>query len=179
MTGAALPFAEHMALHMANVALLAPLLAWLTPPWPAVQSRAGIALLACGLEWIVVWGWHIPWLHHAARNSPFLLTVEQSSFLLAGFMVWKAALPSRGSVAARPNALAGAGALFLTAMHMTLLGALLTLAPRGLYHEGVTALEDQRLGGLIMLAGGALSYGLGALYILGSEMRRGAPADGR
>ncbi|HXG67992.1 MAG TPA: cytochrome c oxidase assembly protein, partial [Blastocatellia bacterium] len=58
---------------------------------------------------------------------------------------------------------AGVVGLLLTSMHMTLLGALLALTPRPLYHHaagfsGLTPLEDQHLGGAIMLLVGGISY---------------------
>jgi putative membrane protein len=60
--------------------------------------------------------------------------------------------------------------LLLTSMHMTLLGALLALSPRPLYFHiagfsGLTPLEDQHLGGAIMLLVGGVSYLLGGLWL--------------
>ena len=65
---------------------------------------------------------------------------------------------------------AGIAALLLTSMHMTLLGALLALTPRALYvhtaHDtGLAALDDQHLGGAIMLLVGGVSYLLGGLWL--------------
>ena len=56
-------------------------------------------------------------------------------------------------------------------MHMTLLGALLALAPRRLYvhadgFAGLTPLADQDLGGAIMLLMGGVSYLLGGLGLM-------------
>jgi putative membrane protein len=70
----------------------------------------------------------------------------------------------------------GIAALLLTSMHMTLLGALLALAPRPLYeHAGATAnltpLEDQHLGGAIMLIVGGFSYLAGGLWLTGTLIR--------
>src|SRR3546814_3906347 len=43
-------------------------------------------------------------------------------------------------------------------MHMTLLGALITLAPRSLYHHDMgSALADQQVAGMVMLRG-SMSY---------------------
>ena len=55
-------------------------------------------------------------------------------------------------------------------MHMTLLGALLALSPRPLYahageFNGLTALDDQHLGGAIMLLVGGISYLFGGLWL--------------
>jgi putative membrane protein len=74
---------------------------------------------------------------------------------------------------------AGIVGLLLTAMHMTLLGALLALAPRPLYAhlEGVsrlTPLEDQHLGGAIMLLTGGVAYLAGGLWLTAGLLRRAA-----
>ena len=75
---------------------------------------------------------------------------------------------------------AGVAALLLTAMHMTLLGALIALSPRPLYqHAGglaaLTPIEDQQLGGAIMLVIGGVAYLAGGLWLmvelLGSRVR--------
>ena len=92
---------------------------------------------------------------------------EQGTFLLAGLLVWLSAFG--GEVYCRGNrTAAGVVGLLLTSMHMTLLGALLALTPRPLYQHasglsGLTPLEDQHLGGAIMLLVGGLAYLLGGL----------------
>jgi putative membrane protein len=83
--------------------------------------------------------------------------------------VWLAALGGDSLSIARRSA-AGVVALLLTAMHMTLLGALLGLSPRPLYQHmegfsGLSALDDQHLGGAIMLLIGGVSYLLGGLWL--------------
>jgi hypothetical protein len=63
-------------------------------------------------------------------------------------------------------------------MHMTLLGALLALSPRPLYRHvaafgGLSPLQDQHLGGAIMLLVGGASYLLGGLWLT-ARLLRGA-----
>jgi putative membrane protein len=77
------------------------------------------------------------------------------AFLVAGLLIWLAAF---GGDSRRPHERAGAGvaALLLTSMHITLLGALLALTLRALYEHaghfpGLPPLDDQHLGGAIML----------------------------
>jgi len=166
-------FSAHMTMHMAVVAIAAPLIALgaaggrldLTHRYPAVFSPIPTSLL----ELLVVWAWHAPALHHAARSSTAGLVAEQGMFLLSGLLVWLSAF---GSERGRSGMRAGAGvvALLLTSMHMTLLGALLGLAPRALYSHGpgleaAAALDQQHLGGAIMLAVGGLSYLAGGLWL--------------
>ena len=194
------PFSAYMTMHMGVVAVAAPLIALglaggRLDPIPAAPALFA-PVPASVVELVVVWGWHAPALHHAARSSPAMLTLEQTMFLLSGLLVWMSAF---GGDARRRAHRRGAGvvALLLTSMHMTLLGALLALPPRPLYAygmgaggapggaggtlggaadahvgaagmlggAGLTPLEDQHLGGAIMLAVGGASYLAGGLAL--------------
>lgn len=156
-------FLAHMAMHVGVLAIASPLLALgLTGPAASGQGRrrVGSPVLASLFELVVVWGWHAPGAHHFARHDWHGLVAEQASFLLAGVWLWRAALePSR---AAAGPAVIG---LLTTSMHMTLLGALLALAPRDLYGHG--ALADQQFGGLLMLAVAGSVYLIAGLWRLG------------
>jgi putative membrane protein len=161
-------FAAHMSAHVTAVSLAAPLLVLgisRRPPWLQTPMAA---LAASAVELVVVWGWHLPALHAAARASIGMFAFEHLMFLLAGYGVWASALPppeqGRGTFAA----LAGVGALLVTSMHMTLLGGLLTISSQPWYHHGTggDALWDQQLGGVIMLSVGGLAYLGGALVVL-------------
>lgn len=150
-------FYAHMIMHMLVVALAAPLIAIgiseskydpsLKFPFLAAPISAAV------VELIVVWGWHAPFLHHFARHSASGLMMEQGMFFLVGVWLWLSSVKAdqRG---------AGIIGLLLTSMHMTLLGALLGLAPRALYHHhgSSTSLSDQQLGGAIMLVVGGIVY---------------------
>ena len=164
-------FSAHMTMHMAVVAVAAPLIALgaagtrldLTHHLPAVFSPIPASMV----ELLVVWGWHAPFLHQLARTSPAGLVAEQGTFLASGLLVWLAAF---GSEARRSGHRAGPGvvALLLTSMHMTLLGALLALSPRPLYAHaahGAAGLDQQHLGGAIMLGVGGVSYLAGGLWL--------------
>jgi putative membrane protein len=165
-------FSAHMTMHMGVVAVAAPLLALgaaggrldLTRKLPRMFSP----IPASVIELAVVWAWHAPGLHHAARSSAAALIAEQSMFLVSGLLVW---MSSFGGDARSGGGRAGAGvvALLLTSMHMTLLGALLALSPRALYVHvsagGRSPLDDQHLGGAIMLAVGGISYLAGGLWL--------------
>ena len=170
---AARSFSAHMTLHMAVVAIAAPLLTAAIAGTRLDPVRRAPAIFspipASFVELLVVWAWHTPALHHAARNQTSVMVVEQSLFLGAGVLVWLSAF---GGGAEQRNERRGAGlvALLLTSMHMTLLGALLALTPRPLYaHAGAPAglapLEDQHLGGAIMLLVGGVSYLAGGLWL--------------
>ncbi len=149
-------FPAHMVRHMTLVALAAPLLALALPARAAPPVLAGAVL-----EFVVVWAWHLPALHGLACTEPLARLAEQAMFLVAGWAVWAGALRTDAP-------LAGAGGLLLTSMHMTLLGALITLAPTDLYAEACGMPADvtgQQLGGMLMLAIGTPVYLLGGLLL--------------
>ena len=129
------------------------------------------------IELMVVWGWHAPALHGAARSNPAVLAVEQASFAIVSLLVWVLALAGTEQTRIQA-ALSGALTLFFTSMHMTLLGALLGLAPRTMFdhsHHGLAGLPplaDQQLGGVIMLAIGGVIYLAGGLTLVARALRR-------
>jgi putative membrane protein len=173
-------FAAHMWLHMLVVGVAVPLIAaWLAPRL-AITSALALPIVVSLLDFVVVWGWHAPALHHASRSLPLVLVAEQASFFAISLLVWLVALSGRD----RGNAaMGGAMALFFTSMHMTLLGALLGLSPRPLYkgHHGgdgwlgLAPLADQQVGGVVMLAIGGVVYLAGGLILMARVLRR-APA---
>ena len=179
-------FFVHMIMHMGVVAVAAPFLAIgiaggrldPVPIFPRLFAPIPISLL----ELVVVWTWHAPGLHHVARHTVLGLLAEQSMFLGCGLLLWLSAFGGRLPLDA-DRAAAGVIGLLLTMMHMVLLGALLALTPRTLYshhaghdasHTGLTPLEDQHLGGAIMLVGGGVSYLIGGLWLSVRLLRRNA-----
>lgn len=177
-------FWAHMTMHMAVVALAAPLIAvgMAGARWDPVRHfpRLFAPIPASILELIVVWGWHAPGLHHAARHEAGGLVVEQGMFLLCGLLVWLSCFGGEQPRDRRRSA-SGVVGLLMTSMHMTLLGALLALAPRPLYEHasgagGLTALQDQHLGGAIMLIAGGIAYLFGGLWLTVDLVRHVAPS---
>lgn len=166
-------FSTHMIVHMSVVVVAAPLLAFGVAGgrWDPVcrAPRLFSAMLASLVELAVVWAWHMPALHAAARETLGALVAEQSTFLLSGVYLWISVFGG-GPEQRLHRGGTGIAALLLTLMHMTLLGALLALSPRALYghaHGGteLSALDDQHLGGAIMLTVGAVSYLAGGLWL--------------
>jgi putative membrane protein len=172
-------FWAHMTMHMTVVAVAAPLIT-LSLAGTRFDPVRGAPFLfapipASIVELIVVWAWHAPALHHAARHSVVGLVVEQAMFLASGLLVWLSAF---GGYPRRNARRSGSGivGLLLTSMHMTLLGALLALSPRPLYsHVGggasLTPLDDQHLGGAIMLLVGGVAYLAGGLWLTAGLLR--------
>lgn len=166
-------FWAHMTMHMLVVAIAAPLLALgvagtrVDPvlQYPELFTPIPVSVV----ELIAVWAWHAPFLHHVARDTNWGLFAEQSTFLLTGWAMWLSACGGRDAESS-PRRAAGIVGLLLTSMHMTLLGALLALSPRPLFQHfhaqtALTVLEDQHLGGAIMLLVGGISYLTGGLWL--------------
>jgi len=176
---AAHAFSAHMVMHMSVVAVAAPLLACGIAGGrldPVRRAPALFAPIPVSLaELVVVWVWHTPALHHVARHSLGGLVVEQAAFLLTGLVLWLSAFG--GDAGQRRNrAATGVLALLLTSMHMTVLGVLLALPLRPLYAHvggvaGLTPLQDQHLGGVIMLLIGGASYLVGGLWLTREVLR--------
>lgn len=173
-------FAAHMALHMTVVGIGVPVLAFGLAPALAgrgmMRSQLVLPIVVSVLDLVVVWGWHAPALHHASRTSGLALATEQASFAIVALAVWLVALASTAETR-RSAALAGAMTLFFTSMHMTLLGALVGLAPRPIYadhlHSGpLPPLADQQLGGVIMLAIGGVIYLFGGIMLMARVLKR-------
>ena len=104
-----------------------------------------------------------------------MLVLEQASFFSVALLLWVLALSG--------PPLTGALTLFFTSMHMTLLGALLGLAPRAIYsghHHaegwlGLAPLLDQQVGGVVMLAVGGVVYLAGGLALTARALRPSSP----
>lgn len=166
-------FAAHMSVHMAVVAVAAPLLSLglAGRKYDPVDAHPALfsPLLASLGELAIVWLWHAPRPHHWACFTAVGFAAEQLSFLAAGLWIWLAAIGGH-SPRSRQRSAAGVIALLVTSMHMTLLGALLALAQRPLYPHGppgdaIRQLQDQQLGGAIMLVVGGASFLLGGLAL--------------
>ncbi|MDF1587049.1 cytochrome c oxidase assembly protein [Marinimicrococcus flavescens] len=177
-------FTGHMAGHMTVVAVAAPLLAVALAGsrrdplcrLPVLASPVAASLL----EFVVVWSWHAPALHDAARALLAVRVAEQVSFLAVATLLWLSSVGGNG----RAGDAAGVLGLLLTSMHMTLLGGLIALAPRQLYaHAGgsglLAPLEDQQLGGTLMLTVGGAVYLAGGLFLLARLLREDGRIDWR
>lgn len=107
------------------------------------------------LHGIVLWIWHVPVLFEAALGDGFVHALQHAMFLMTAALFWW------GMIHGRYGRMAyGAAVLyvFLTAVHSSVLGALMTIAPSLWYPAyavagsawNVDALEDQQLAGLVM-----------------------------
>lgn len=159
-------FAARSAHHLIVVAVAAPLLALALPNW-----RAGAAwpwLLSSGA---VLWLWHLPHAYDAALSSVPVYWAMQLALLGSAVGLWRSVFEAGRTVVAQ------ALTVVLAFAQMGLLGALLTFAPEPLYAAhasaplawGLTPLDDQRLGGLIMWIAAVVPYGVVAALLFRRE----------
>ena len=174
-------FTRHMVAHMTLVALVAPLLAIVIARSrfnPVARRPRWFSPIAASLiEFVVIWAWHAPALHVAARHDDGMFALEQASFLGASTYLWLAIIGGDHSSSAM-RAGTGIVALVITFAHMTMLGAVLALTPRDLYGHGAAALADQQLGGAVMIASSTVAY-LGAALWLSRSLLVAQPFGGR
>lgn len=131
---------------------------WITRPMTAWTLHAA-----------VLWLWHVPRFFQAGLLDDDVHAWQHFSFLAVSLLFWSA-------VIGRQNALRhGVAVLYLltTLIHTGMLGALLTFSPRPWYPAydgrtqawGLSLLEDQQLGGLIMwVPAGFLLLAIGLVF---------------
>jgi putative membrane protein len=171
-------FSAHMLQHEIMILVSAPLISashpgatclWAFAPghrthvgrWVhAVESSAFVRLLtrplsAWLLETIALWIWHIPTFYDATLSSDWIHAAQHLSFFLTAVLFWSALYGVGRSAMSY-----GAGTLYVfgAAAQCSALGALLTFSSVLWYPAyantttrwGLTALQDQQLGGVIM-----------------------------
>jgi putative membrane protein len=118
--------------------------------WKAISAPLSAWLLSA----LALWIWHAPVLFDQTVKSDAMHAAQHASFFLTALLFWwplANGLPKIGYGG-------GLAYVFTTALHTSVLGALLTFAPQAWYapyqatsvNRYLSALEDQQLGGLIM-----------------------------
>ena len=192
-------FSAHMLQHELLMLVAAPLLVlgrplslwiWALPPrWRpalgAISRRAWIArpwslltdpLCAWLLHAVAIWLWHLPALFAGALQHKGIHVMQHCSFLFSALLFWWTLL--RKPAAPSPMAIVY---LLTTMIHTSVLGALLVFSTIPWYdvygdrpERGLSALEDQQLGGLIMWIPGGLVYAIAAIALLARWLMAGA-----
>ena len=192
-------FAAHMTQHEVLMLLAAPLLVlgrpmlpflwalplrwaravgsfskteWFQQAWRFITNP----LVAWAIHAAALWVWHVPALFQATLHSELAHTLQHLSFLLSALLFWWALVHGRAGWMGY-----GAATLyvFTTSVHSGLLGALLTFSSAVWYPAygnlgrswGLTALEDQQLGGLIMWIPAGLVYIVAGLALFAGWLR--------
>jgi putative membrane protein len=208
-------FSAHMVQHMVLMLVAAPLLVlgnafvpfvWaLSPAWrrriggwlrhPAVRGVwyvFGNPVSAWLLHAAAIWVWHVPVLYEATLGSELVHIAQHAAFFGTAMLFWWSSF----EMARRRRLRFGFGVLyvFTTMLHTSILSALLTFSLvlwYPIYAErtgawGLTPLEDQQLGGLLMWVPAGVVYLVVALALMAAGLstpdRRGrapgVPAGG-
>jgi putative membrane protein len=192
-------FSAHMTQHEILMLVAAPLLVlgrplvpflWALPrnvakslgrfsngrAWQSIWQTISNPFFAWLVHAIVLWSWHAPALFEATLKNEFVHALQHASFLFSALLFWWALLHGRQRALGFGLAVLY---MFTTALHSGLLGALLTFAKTVWYPSyveqtsawGLTALEDQQIGGLIMWIPAGLVYIAAALALFAGWMR--------
>jgi len=172
-------FAARVGQHMILTLLAAPLVI-AGRPAEALAAAVGLQvprgpwkgqapLLAAAAFAVLLWFWHAPAPYAATFSSTFVYWSMHISVFGAALWLWHALLDSRNS-----SVIAKLASGFFSSAQMGFLGALITLAARAVYAPhalttaawGLSPLEDQQLGGIIMWIPGCLVFLVCALLVL-------------
>ena len=167
-------FSAHMAQHLLLTLVFPPLLLYGTPAWvvrPLLRPRwimavARVAtrpLMAAIIFSVPIVIWHVPVLYEAALRHHNLHIVQHLVFLSTAVIMW---WPVLSPIPELPRAqhLVQLLYLFLLGIPMSVTGALITLSDSVLYPfyataprvGGLSPLDDQQIGGLLMWVLGGL-----------------------
>src|SRR6266498_960135 len=169
-------FSAHMTQHLVLTLLFPPLLLYGTPPWVArtILKPAWVTALAravtrpvpaAALFTTPIVLWHIPRFYEAALRHHNLHILQHLVFLATAVLMWWPVLSPVPELPRIPHLLQMLY-LFLLGIPMSVTGALITLSDAVLYPfyaaapvprvGGLSPLEDQQIGGLLMWVLGGL-----------------------
>jgi putative membrane protein len=144
--------------------------------WQSVWRTLTNPLVAWAVHAVALWVWHVPALFQATLTSEWVHTAQHLSFLISALLFWWALVHGRQGLMGY-----GAGVLYMftTMVHSGLLGALITFAGSAWYPAyngltaswGLTPLDDQQLGGLIMWIPAGLVYIFAGLALFAGWLR--------
>lgn len=147
-----------------------------TAPVQRVWQFLTAPVAAWAISGVALWVWHAPQLFQATLDNEWIHTAQHLSFFLSALLFWWSLFYSRA-----PGGYgAGVLSIFTTALHTSILGALLTFAPvlwYPAYRDTVgpwhlTPLEDQQIGGLIMWVPAGLVYIAAGLVLFAAWLRQ-------
>lgn len=139
--------------------------------WRAITR----SLTAWWIHAAALWVWHAPALFQFTIENEWAHAAQHISFFGSALLFWWSLMGSQR----RSSCGAGVLYLFTTAVHTSVLGALLTFAQTLWYPAyrattapwGISPLEDQQLGGLIMWIPGGIIYLAAGLWLFARWLR--------
>lgn len=161
-------FSAHMVQHLLLIFVSAPL--WLigTPGWlidkifskrfAELFKRLANPIFAFVVFVGVLFFWHIPTIYEMAQESETIHIIEHLTFIGAALIGWWPVAGAEDCCIPKPGPPLRMFYLFLLAIPCTCLAAVLTFSSAPMYpfyvqaphFFGLDALQDQRLGGLLM-----------------------------
>lgn len=150
--------------HVALALLVAPLL---VDSLSLHMRRIRFSLVQLtAFQAVIFWAWHSPALYSAALSNDAVFWAMQLTITVSAAIWWARLRQSQP--------MAAVGSLLATMVQMGALGALLVFVDRALYAPhwlttqawGLSPLEDQQTGGLIMWAPASAIYLLAAVILL-------------
>jgi putative membrane protein len=188
-------FSARVGQHMILEMIVAPLIALGRPgvfvaawrgrldPGGPIRQPARAALIASGAFAVALWYWHAPGPYTAAFESTAIYWLMHATAFGTALWLWVALLD-----AGRDRLGEFLAAILVTTLQMGFLGAVITFATRPLYAVhwftteawGLTPLQDQQLGGIIMWIPAGAVLLIAILTAMAAAMRRaGVPAPTR
>lgn len=169
-------FSAHMVQHLVLTLLMPPLLLAGCPDWllrALIRRTIGLGsarvitgpLIAFGIYNLVLAGWHFPMFYNWALENHTIHIVQHLMFMGAAVLVWWPVVDPVPELVRLQSPMRMVY-LFALSIPMSVISALITLSEDVLYGWydaaprvfGLTALDDQQLGGLIMWVPGALVF---------------------
>jgi putative membrane protein len=128
------------------------------------------------LHGVTLWLWHVPVFYQATLDHELVHAAQHTTFLVTALLFWWTLFYGRGGRMGYGTAVAY---VFTTAVHTSVLGALLTCSSKLWYPAylgrtdvwGLTALQDQQLGGLIMWVPAGVVYIALGLWLFAAWLR--------
>lgn len=150
------------------------------PAWRVPWKLATGGIAGWTLHALALWLWHIPSWFDAALRSDALHTLQHLSFFLSALVFWWSVL----GTASRRRSGAALLSIFTTMVHTGALGAILTLSRSAWYTAyttttypfGLSPLQDQQLGGVVMWVPAGFVYIVCGLLVATRAMRSPGPA---
>jgi len=142
-----------------------------------------------GVTWmafiIIFLGWHEPLAYDLALKSEFAHDIEHITFFVGGILFWWQVIPAGPWIRTRLGPLASVGYLLAAVGPNMLAGAAIAFSnsPIYVYYTrvprtfGLSVMDDQRIGGLLMWIPGSMMLVMAALVIIGVEFQRASAKD--
>jgi putative membrane protein len=156
------------------------LVRWTSARWWRAAWRVLVnPFVAWLIHAVLLWIWHLPRLFEATLTSEFIHALQHLCFVGSALLFWWAVMQG-------PHRAINFGVavlyMFTTALHSGALGALITFAQTVWYPAyertapawGLSALEDQQLGGAIMWIPACTVYIIAGLTLAAGSLRASA-----